>query len=252
MNAARVDLVTALEITGDSSLVSIVGGGGKSALLFALASLLPGRVVLTTTTRIFREQIERASAHCMVDSELFESVLQRGSSGLLIVGGIEGEKAFGVSPRLPGELFRRADVDHVIVEADGSRMLPAKAPAEHEPVVAAESTHVVVATGIDALEGSILEKTHRPERVSKLVGIPTHEGLTPDGLAQLLSHKEGGLKGIPSAARVIVMINKVETPNRERSAEAVARACLKEGRIDRVIVGALSALPKNDWTLYTR
>ena len=39
--------------------VAIVGGGGKSSLLFALGRELPGRVVMTTTTRIFAAQTQQ-------------------------------------------------------------------------------------------------------------------------------------------------------------------------------------------------
>ena len=49
----RQGLVAALGLSDTSGVVSIVGGGGKSSLMFALAEALPGRVVMTTTTRIF-------------------------------------------------------------------------------------------------------------------------------------------------------------------------------------------------------
>ncbi len=45
-------------------LVAVVGGGGKSSLLFALAECLSGRVVLSTSSRIFAAQMSRAAAVC--------------------------------------------------------------------------------------------------------------------------------------------------------------------------------------------
>ncbi|HID75022.1 MAG TPA: hypothetical protein EYP56_03395, partial [Planctomycetaceae bacterium] len=54
-------------------LVSIVGGGGKSALLFGLARSLPGCAVLTTTTRIFANQTARAAATCRTGTPEFEA-----------------------------------------------------------------------------------------------------------------------------------------------------------------------------------
>ena len=50
----------ALGLSAKGELVSIVGGGGKSALLFALADA-PARWVLTTTTRMFAAQISLAT-----------------------------------------------------------------------------------------------------------------------------------------------------------------------------------------------
>ena len=46
--AAMSDVTQALGLDHAPGLVAIVGGGGKSSLLFALGNALPGRVVLTT------------------------------------------------------------------------------------------------------------------------------------------------------------------------------------------------------------
>ena len=53
----NTDFLSTFEIKGPE-IVAIVGGGGKTSLMFALANALPGRVVTTTTTRIFASQIK--------------------------------------------------------------------------------------------------------------------------------------------------------------------------------------------------
>lgn len=239
MQVSRAPLIEALDLPLDSSLISIVGGGGKSALLFALGRWLPGRVLLTTTTRIFRTQIKRAVASCELASEGFEKVLANGPSGLLIVDRVEGDKAMGVSPLLPAEWLSREDVQHVIVEADGSRMRPTKAPGEHEPVIAVGSTHVVVVVGIDALDASIAQATHRAELVCALLDLEDKARLGTEELARLIRHERGGLKDVPEAARVIVVVNKVESDQQRADAAAIALSILQEPRIDRVLWGAL-------------
>jgi hypothetical protein len=45
-------LVNALGLERSGQLVAIVGGGGKSSLMFSLAQALSGLVITTTTTRI--------------------------------------------------------------------------------------------------------------------------------------------------------------------------------------------------------
>jgi molybdenum cofactor cytidylyltransferase len=229
----------ALGLDESDSLVSIVGGGGKSALLFALGDCLPGRVLLTTTTRIFAAQIQRAVSWCQVDEPGYAAALDEGPSGLLIVGGVEGEKAVGVEAALPGKWLSRETVQHVIVEADGSRMRPTKAPAEHEPVIADGSTHVVVVVGIDALSAPIAETCHRPERVGALLGLAPSARLTPNSLAQLLCHEAGGLKNVPIDARLIVLINKVESASQQARADELAARVLSEARVERVVSGAV-------------
>jgi probable selenium-dependent hydroxylase accessory protein YqeC len=248
LQVSRAQLPEALDLPSAGALVSIVGGGGKSALLFALGRLLPGRVLLTTTTRIFASQIERAVAACELGADDFQSRLDEGSSGLLVTYEIDGDKAIGVPASLPAQWLKRDDVRHVVVEADGSRMRPAKAPAEHEPAIAEGSTHVLVVVGIDALELPIAQATHRPERVCSLVGLEPNARLGTEGLARLIGDKRGGLKDIPETARAIVVINKVETEEQRCDAAAIASALLREPRIDRVIWGALegSAGP-NPW-----
>nr|MBC8341973.1 hypothetical protein [Pseudomonadota bacterium] len=61
LHVARTSLRDALALPRSGALVSIVGGGGKSALLFALGEALPGRTILTTTTRLFAAQMKRAT-----------------------------------------------------------------------------------------------------------------------------------------------------------------------------------------------
>lgn len=248
-NAPR-GLIDALGLPARGSLVSIVGGGGKSALLFALGAALDGRVLLSTTTRIFAAQIERATASCELESPVLETLLAEGTTGLLVIGRVEGEKALGVEPAIPRQWLARDDVDHVIVEADGSRMRPAKVPAEHEPAIATGSTHVVVVAGIDALDQPIERAIHRPERASELLGRPVDQKLTEADLAALISHANGGLKNVPDDSNVLVMINKVESDESHARAQRVASLLQGESQIDRVVVGALEGSDPDRWLVY--
>jgi len=240
-------LHAALGLTSSGELVSIVGGGGKSTLLFALAERADAgsRWVLSTTTRIFASQIVLAPAHCIAGRGAAPDALARhldaGVSGLLVVGDVEGDKAVGIPPTLPAEILGHPRVDGVAVEADGSRRLPAKAPATHEPVIAIGTTLTVVVAGLDALEGPIERMAHRPERVAAIVGTAPEERLTPTTLAVLLAHPSGGLKGVPASARVAVVLNKADTSERVAWAREAAALLVREPRIDRVLIGALHA-----------
>ena len=114
---------------GGPELVAFVGGGGKSSLMFALAAALPGRVVITTTTRIFAAQMRLAPAVVYAGDLAPLGPLLARHGRCLVVGHVDGDKAHGVDLDLPARLLARPDVDLVLVEADGSRMRPAKAPA---------------------------------------------------------------------------------------------------------------------------
>jgi len=142
-------------------------------------------------------------------------------------------------------LWQRPSVHHVLVEADGSRMRPVKAPADHEPVIPPESTLVIPVVGIDALARPISDTAHRPARVSALTGLPPDVRLTPDAIAQLLTHPSGGLKNVPDTARVIPLINKVETEAELAAARQIAWQVLRQshGRIQRLVIGAVQKEP---------
>ncbi|MCB9445865.1 MAG: putative selenium-dependent hydroxylase accessory protein YqeC [Ardenticatenaceae bacterium] len=260
-------------------MIAFVGGGGKTSLMFTLANALPGQIVTTTTTRIFAAQMKLSPAVCFFTAEdtkntkknkenfalsasfavysfteLSEALDRFGQC--LVVGAVgEGkdrEKALGVPLELPGQLLARPDVDFVLVEADGSRMRPIKAPAEHEPVIPPGTTLVVPVVGIDAVGGRIAEVAHRPELVCSIVGDPysviripceVDDVLTAEMAAALLVHPQGGLKGVPDGARVIPFINKVETASQFTTARQIAHHVFRmthdASRISQVVIGAI-------------
>lgn len=248
--ARTATLVEALALRQSGELVAIVGGGGKSSLMFRLGESLPGRVILTTTTRIFAAQIDCALHHCSVYAPDFERILERGERGLLVVGDVEGEKAMGVPAELPARLLARPDVAAVVVEADGSRMRPAKAPAGHEPAMPGGATAVVAVAGIDALHTPIRDACHRPERVAALTGASIDSRLTASELAGLLCHEEGGARSVPAGARFVILINKVESSADLRRAREVATLALAESRVERIVIGALAAGPQASWEIW--
>ncbi len=252
----------------ESELVAFVGGGGKTSLMFALARALGAGVVTTTTTRIFAAQMKLAPAVCFLTAADVQQAMADKSSAFsalsavgdlshldaflaqfgtaLVVGQVVGEKAFGVPPELPVQLLARPDVRHVLVEADGSRMRPIKAPAAHEPVIPPETTLVVPVVGMDALERPLHTVAHRAEQIAHILqqqyAITPDDTLTPDMVAALLTHPLGGLKGVPASARVIPTLNKVETPARLAAARHIARALLRTPhsafRIPQVVLSA--------------
>ena len=231
----------------------MVGGGGKSSLLFAIEQQWPGSLLLTTTTRIFAAQIKKARAWLSLDQlaedeAALTAVLQKHRS-CLIVGQVEAEKAIGVPPEYPAQWLKRPDVDLILIEADGSRRLPVKAPAPHEPVIPHASTQVVIMVGIDALSQPIAQIAHRPERVAALTGLAQTDFLTPETLAQLIVHPEGGLKDVAAGMQTAVCLNKVETAVQLQQASQIAHFLQQANKIDRVI--STSLLWYNDQNIGT-
>lgn len=237
----RPSLPTAFGFGDAPELVAIVGGGGKTSLMFALAHELGTAVLTSTTTRIFQAQIKLAPAvvYAADLAPLAEDLRRFGTA--LVVGEVDGEKVRGIPPELAAELWQRPDVRHLILEADGSRMRPCKAPAAHEPVIPAETTLVIPVIGIDALGKPVAQAAHRPELVCQLTGLQATDVLTEEALAILLTHEAGGLKNVPPGARVVPLINKVESAVELAAARRIAQMVLRHGRIQQVVLGAVQS-----------
>jgi molybdenum cofactor cytidylyltransferase len=119
-------------------------------------------------------------------------------------------------------------------------MRPFKAPATHEPVIPAETTLVVPVVGSDVFGQTLdAEHVHRPELVSALSGAPLGTLITPEMVAGVLAHPDGGRKGVPAGARVVVLINKVEDLPDRKPARETAERLLREPAIQAVVLAAV-------------
>jgi molybdenum cofactor cytidylyltransferase len=228
-------------------IVALVGGGGKTSALFRLGEELASqgwRVVTTTSTHISVSQVALA-AHAVTlpdPAERALAELQLTHSPTLLVGAfdLQTHRARGLKPELIESLSAVLGADVVINEADGARTLPFKAPAAHEPVIPPSTTLVVPMVGIDAV-GQPLDAAHvhRPEQVAALTGARPGEPVTPEQIAAVLTHPQGGLKGVPPHARVVALINKVQTATEAEAARFLADLLLRAPRIQAVAIGAV-------------
>ena len=144
------------------------------------------------------------------------------------------------------ELWRFDKIDTIIVEADGAAGRPVKAPREWEPVIPTATTLVVAILGIDGVGRELNEENaFQPEGISKITGIPVGEKLTDEGIAILMTHAEGILKGASSSTRVIAFLNKVDIPEGVAKAKTTARKIFEKKRrqIERVVLGQLKEEP---------
>jgi molybdenum cofactor cytidylyltransferase len=229
-------------------VIVLVGGGGKTTLMFRLADELAvsgRRVVTTMTTRIFIGQMLRAPGRLVTEDEaalLAELPAALDAYRHVIVAGeviIEQDKVQGVSPTLLDRIAAQPAVDAIIIEADGSRRLPFKAPAAHEPVIPTSATLVIPVVGLDVLGQPLdAEHVHRPQLVAELTGATLGDPVTAAMIAAVLAHPQGGAKGVPPTARLIPFLNKAEDGVTLAAAREIARLLLQQPRIDSVLIGA--------------
>jgi probable selenium-dependent hydroxylase accessory protein YqeC len=119
-------------------------------------------------------------------------------------------------------------------------MRPFKAPADYEPVIPAQTTLVVPVVGADVFGKPLdADHVHRPELIRALTGAPMGTPITPAIVARVLAHPEGGRKGVPARARVVVLINKVEALPDRVPARETAECLLREPAIHSVVLTTL-------------
>ncbi len=216
-------------------ITSIVGGGGKTTLLLRLARELReagARVVVTTSTHIFPPE----GIPTLTDGTLAEVSTLLDQEGLLCLG-TSVEKSKLAAPKFAfAELEKIAD--YVLVEADGAKGLPLKAPAEHEPVIPAETSLVVAVAGLDGLGKPISETVFRPALYSALLGMDEQHIVTSDVLARVLTHPLGQRKGLLSGMRFGIVLNKADSEADKRAALQVALN-LDQNLVERVVIASL-------------
>ncbi len=205
---ALADVVAALEL-GAKEHVALVGGGGKSTLLrtISVGRALDGRrVVGTTTTKMSADQDEGFERLLAPTDEEIVAAVERGP--VMAWSRIDGGKAHGTSPVDCDRWFDL--VDDVVVEADGARHRPFKAPSPFEPVVPSTTTLMISVIGADALGRVIADQCHRPLRVAALAGCSPYVRLSPEGAARVLLHERGARRALPATSRFMVAITKVD------------------------------------------
>ena len=183
----------------EPGITAVIGSGGKTTLLARLAEELQGTVVLATSTRILPfPGISTASCPPL-------------PGRVSCVGEpVDGGKL--AAPTCGFEILSAA-ADHVVVEADGSRGLPLKAHAPHEPVIPANAQRVVLVVGADGFGKPIRDVCHRSERYAALCGVSENALVTPELEAALILAEGLGDR---------VYINKVETAEDYDRAAALA------------------------------
>jgi len=235
-------------------VISLVGAGGKTTLMFRLAKelFLNGKKVVTTTTTKILEPTpgETNSLFIDPDEEKIKDFVWRHLDQYhhitVALERLGSGKLKGVSPNLVNGLWSSHGIDTIIIEADGAAGRPVKAPRENEPVIPTNTTLVVAILGVDGMEMELNEENvFQPERVSKITGIPIGERLTDEAMAILMTHPEGIFKGTPSSSRVIAFLNKVDIPNGVVKAKSIGQKIFekKHRQIERIVLGQLKNEP---------
>lgn len=218
-------------------VTAIVGGGGKTTLMERLALELASAghtVLVTTTTRIFPPE-----AMPLLLSPTPEAISHAlcAHAGEPVCVGAPAQQGKLQACGLPMETLSRLAA-YVLVEADGAKHLPLKAPAPHEPVIPETASLVLAVAGLDGIGKPISETSFRPERYAAVLGVEQAHVVTPQDVAAVLASADGQRRGVRPGVRFSVVLNKADDAARQALARQVA-AALPRDAVDIVLCTSL-------------
>ena len=239
----------------NGGVLSIVGAGGKTSLMYRLAHELAedgDSVLTTTTTKIFRP--ETGQSACVVLSDSVEAMLKQGESLLAQHRHITAaagpaampEKLIGFAPEEVDLIWKSGLFRWIIVEADGAARLPLKAPAPHEPVFPTSTKEAIAVVGLSAVGKPLNDRTvFRPAIFSQLTGLAPEAPIDAEAVGEALLHPQGLFKGCPPHAVRSVFLNQADIPQGIDMGRRITAAILTRKRTDlnRIVIGQARLTP---------
>jgi probable selenium-dependent hydroxylase accessory protein YqeC len=232
-------------------VVSLVGGGGKTTLMFKLArelSMAGEPVLTTTTTKIFEPSLDQAGGVILSDS--VTNILDQAGEMLdkqlhltAAVGKLsESGKLIGFQPDIIGELWSAGLFQWIIVEADGAAGKPLKAPVAHEPVIPACTKRLVAMVGLNGVGQPLTERlVFRHAHFARLTGLKYGKNVTAAAIADVLVRNEGLFKGFCPEAMRFAFLNQADEGKNFATGQRVARILSrrKNTGLTRVVIGQI-------------
>jgi probable selenium-dependent hydroxylase accessory protein YqeC len=232
-------------------VISLVGGGGKTSLMFKLArelSMAGETVLTTTTTKIIEPSQDQTS--CVILSSSVPNILKQADETLdkhLHLTAAAGKlpetgKLFGFRPEIIGELWDAGIFRWIIVEADGAAGKPLKAPAAHEPVIPACTKQLVAMVGLNAVGQPLTERRiFRHEHFARLTGLGPGTEVTDAAIADILICDDGLFKGSGPEAMRIAFLNQADVRDNFWKGQRIARILSKRNNtgLNRVVIGQI-------------
>ena len=172
---------------------------------------------------------------------------------IVCLGGglLHGEicKVKSVEPAFIDELHASGWFDSILVEADGAKRKPIKAPADYEPVIPKSTTLVIGVIGLDSLGKKISEENiHRCELFCTCTGKQPGELIDGESIIKLITAVNGIFKNAPAASRKFILLNKADTEALTKQGKQIAQ---KLSRLQAPVHGCIiSALQQGSIYLY--
>lgn len=211
-----------------SGIISLVGGGGKTTLIYLLGKAardLGKRAIITTTTHI-----QNPGEPYFVDiNELRRQ--NRNMDKITVTGHIAADNKLSALSNMELSDIQNL-TDFLFIEADGAKRLPCKVPNKTEPVIFPPTNVMIGVMGLDAVGRPLNEVCFRIEETKKLLRTDENHILNTDDVAKILLSSEGTRKGVGNRSYYIVL-NKCDNEERMEMGGVIIKKLIRNGRVDR-------------------
>lgn len=195
--------------------IALVGAGGKTSLMSYLAHQLSRPVICTTSTKLAAEEAHLFDRHIVLEKgDIMLPEFSENGNAILLTGipleveGIDKLSGLAEEQLLVLNQFCKAKQIPLIIEADGSKRRPLKAPEAWEPVIPAFTYLVITIVGLAGLMKPLNEENvFRSQIFSELTGLESGQAVDLNSILRFLKHPMGGQKGIPDQAKQFVLFN---------------------------------------------
>ena len=188
-----MNLIDTFKIS-NKDIITIVGAGGKTSLMFSASSLLRNdyKVLVTTTTNIYvpdknlydemimlsdikKNNISRENQK--YDNEKYHNIIRNNKKGIYVIGNyiVNDSNMNKKVPKIKGLTFDQLDkiapyFDIVIIEGDGSKEKCLKGWNDAEPVIYLKTTKTIGVVDINSIGLYINEENiHRLDRFLEII-----------------------------------------------------------------------------------
>lgn len=229
-----------------NEMICFVGAGGKSSSMFILAKELKdlGKSVLVTTTTSIFEPKENEYDEFIVESKYEDIVNNKISKGTITILGSEIKetgKLKGLNKEVISKIYDDKVYDFILVEGDGSRRKPIKAPAHHEPVIPERCDRILGVIGLDSV-GKLIDESHvhRPEIFCEFTGYEMKDKIDELAISNLIKHENGLFKNTPESCEKYLLLNKADDDIRMKYGLNIKNILIDNNiSINNIIIGSM-------------
>ena len=191
-------IIDALDIE-KNKIISVVGGGGKTSLIFALADefVKSGKkVIVTTTTKMYEREdtcffCQKEKIIKSLNENKFAFVGKRAENGKITADFDDIDDILDLC-------------DILLIESDGSHHMPFKVPNENEPVIYPKTDVVIGVCGLSSLGKEVRDVCHRKEEAVKVLGKNESDIIDEKDISFILSSPLGQRKNVNCEYRFFI------------------------------------------------